>query len=789
MATGFRNRHTLLGASCAVAALLVMAQGAHAQAVGGQMGATDQTASSLPEVVVTAQKRRENVQDVPEQVTVVSSQFLQQIHATDLEDIAGYVPGLQVTSGGAPGETTIGLRGIYPIASNITVGTYVGDIPVGGSSLFSNAAGFSLDLLPYDVSNIQVLSGPQGTLYGASTLGGLIKYELNQPNLNTFHAEIGGDLEGVDHGGSPGGGVRAAVNGPLFSGQLGFIASYAYENTPGYIDNLQLGQKNVNTIEQQGALLGLLWTPTALPQLRVELNGLYQQVKADDLGVEALSVPNARPFLGQYNNDGFVPQPFRKDVDILSDRTSYDFGFADLVSITSYEYTDSSQEEDVTAPYSTTALALGAPASDLGPIATTLGIADPFTGQVGYGVPVLEDQHIQLSKYTEELRLASKPNTRFEWLIGGFVTYEHSALYQDLSVANPDGTRRSSYVSAATGTPVSSALEVVELPSIYREYAGFGDFTWHVTPRLDLQGGLRYSYNAQDFQEVTSFNFAPGASTTTGHSSDDVVTFSASPSYKITRDLNVYLRFASGYQPGGPNIVIPNSPAIIPRTVAPDTLMQYEAGFKSQFLNRRGTLNVAAFYNDWNNIQISALDEASETSYLANGGDAKTEGVDADGSFVVIPGLTLSGTFEYVYAAFTDVVPAVSVALGAGKGSPLPQTPRFSGSAQANWIHPLVADWNYGVGGAMRLESSRISATNYFSPVTQPQSGLYYREPAFGSLDLNASVSNPRYTVRLYAKNISDTHSYNAFATVNGPQIEGIVLQPRTIGVSVDAKF
>ena len=524
-----------------------------------------------------------------------------------------------------------------------------------------------------------------------------------------------------------------------------------------------------------------------IPRLRVELNGLYQQVQADGLDQEALSVPNARPYFGDYKNDSFVPQTFRKDVDILSDRTNYDLGFGDLTSITSYEYTDSSQVEDVTAPYSATGIALGAPASDLGPIATTLGITNPVTGVVGSGVPVLLDQHIQLSKYTEEVRLASKSNAHFEWLVGAFITYEHSALYQDLSVANPNGSRTPSYVSTATGTSVPSALEVITLPSIYREYAGFGDFTWRLTPRLDIQGGLRYSYNAQDFSQATSFNFVPGSSTKVGHSNDNVVTFSASPSYKITPDLNVYLRFASGYQPGGPNIIIPGEN--LPPTVAADTLTQYEAGLKSQFLHRRGTLNVALFYNQWNNIQISALDEASETSYLDNGGNAKTEGVDASGSFLVIPGLTVGGTFEYVDAYFTSVVPSVSLALGAEPGSPLPETPRFSGSAQANWLQPLVGDWKYGLGAALRLEGSRISATNYFSPVAQPQAGLYYREPAFGALDLNASVSNARYTVRLYAKNITDDHAYNAYGTVNGPQISGVLIQPRTIGVSVDARF
>ena len=735
-----------------------------------------ETTTATNEVIVTAQKRSQSVQDVPEAVTVVSSEFLDQLHATSLADIAGYVPGLEVSSGGVPGETALGLRGVFPISSNITVATYVDDTPVGGSSLYSNAAAFSLDLLPYDVANIQVLSGPQGTLYGATTLGGLLKYELTQPDLNTFHGEVGGDIEGVSHGDDPGGGVRATINGPLIGGQLGVVASYAYETTPGYVDNAQLGEDDVNTVRQQGARLGLLWKPAALPKLRVEVNALYQQVDADDLGEVALSATTARPVVGEVKNDNFIPQTFRKNIDVFSARGAYDFGFADLTSVTSYEYTKSSQVEDATYALGGAAVSsFGAPAFALGPIAASLGLPT--------GSPVLEDQQIQLSKYTQEIRLASKPNEHLEWLIGAYATYEHSSLIQDLSVTDLDGSRVPSY--ALGGESYSSALENIALPSIYREYAGFGDFTWHVTPRLDLGGGVRFAYNAQDFKQTTKVNLLPSAMTAIGHSNDKVVTFSASPSYKISRDLNVYMRFASGYQPGGPNVLL----AGVPPSVGADTLTQYEVGLKSQFLHRRASLNVAAFYNDWDNIQIAEFDQAAATSYIANNGNAKTEGVDATGSFVIVPGLTLGGTFNYTYAVFTKVDPATAPTFGARVGSLLTQTPRYSGSVQANWLRPFVNDWNYGLGAALRLESSRITAANYFTPQQAPGAGAYYREPGFGALDLNAFISNARYTVRLYAKNISDTRSYNTFATLSGPQIEGILIQPRTIGVSVDAKF
>lgn len=756
MTNKLAHRRWLMLATCSSAAL-ILAQAAAAQDAGP---------TPLNEVVVTAQKRVENVQNVPEQISVVSSQFIDQIHATSLQDIGAYVPGLQVTPGGTPGLTTLGIRGIYPIASNVTVGTYVGDVPVGGSSLFSNAETFSLDLLPYDIASIQVLSGPQGTLYGADSLGGLLKYELTQPDLHAIHGDIGGDLFGVQHAGSPGGGGRASINGPIIDGQLGFTASYAYENTPGYIDDGQTGQKDQNGVRQQGARLGLLWTPSALPQLRVELNGLYQQIDADGLDQVALGGTTTRPVSGEYKDDNFVAQPFRKDIYILSDRTTYDFGFADLTSITSYEYTDVNQRVDATRIF--------------GPLVTTPVADGGLGGPADTQVP--EDEHIQLSKYTQETRLASKANSRFEWLIGSYVTYEHSSLEQDVPLLRPNGTPITPYLVEGV-LHISSPLEVIQLPTIYREYAGFGDFTWHITPQLDLQAGVRYAYNAQDYKQVTTISYK-GAAEEVGHSNDGVATFSVSPSYKFNRDLNVYLRFASGYQPGGPNVLIPGN--TVPPTVAADTLTQYEIGVKSQFLDRRGTLDVAAFYNKWNNIQVSALDPVSETSFLENGGDAKTEGFDATGSFRVVPGLTVGGTFNYTYAAFTSVLPTQT--LGIGVGSPLPQTPRFSGSVQTNYVHPLVRDWKYTLGADLRLQDFRYTAVNYFSGLTTP-GGLFYREPGYGALDLNAGVQNDRYSLRLFAKNITDTYSYSNFNTLGGPQIEGVLIQPRTVGISVDAKF
>lgn len=724
-----RRLRLALAASAGLGALAIgMAAAAQQAAQGGP--------TTLNEVVVTAQKRSQNLQDVPAGISVVPSQALAKLHVTSLADIGGYVPGLQVTSGGTPGQVILSLRGIYPVGSGTTVGTYIDDIPVGGSSLYSNAVGFSLDMLPYDVSRLEILSGPQGTLYGASTLGGLLKYALIEPDLNTFHAQVGGDVLGVSGASSAGGGARASLAAPLVADKVGVIASYAVEDTPGFVDDVGTGVNHDNFVRQQGGRFSLLMRPD--DKLRINLTALYQRVDAEGLGDVALDPTTLKPLYGDLKDSNSIAQPFRKEITVLSGRVAYDFGPATLTSISSYQYSDLKEVEDATP--------------QLAPL-----------------VPIVPyDQFIQLTKYTEEVRLASATNQRIEWLVGGFFTYEHSRLGQTLGAEDD------------TGAPIAGLdpLETIFLPTIYREVAGFGDLTIHVTPRFDLAGGVRYAANNQNFAQLTGGMIVPPA-TTGGKSSESVLTYSFNPSYHFSRDATGYVRIASGYQPGGPNISAPG----VPPTVHSDTLTNYEVGLKTQWPALRASFNIDAFYIDWQNIQVVAVSNTTPPlGYIANGGTAKSEGVEAQGSFSPATGLTLGGTFAYTDARFTQNIATLQY----HDGDPLPQTPRYSGSVTADYSHPLTGDWTAHLGGGVRLTSSRQSG-NF--------QGTVFREPGYAALDLDADVSNGRYTVRLFAKNVTDERAYdNIFGIRNAftgmfAKLSGTVIQPRTVGLAVDAKF
>src|SRR6186713_3296376 len=206
---------------------------------------------TLEEITVTAQKRSENLQDVPATVSVIGGDAIDAFHATQLADIGAYVPGLQVDNSGAPGMTTLSIRGISPLSANATVGSYIDDTPLGATGFHNRGGNYALDLLPYDVRQIEVLSGPQGTLYGANALGGLIKYDLTIPSIDKTEFRVGGSFSDVASGTGTGSGYRGYINTPLITDKLGVIASVGQERTPGFINNSATSREGQNWSVQQ----------------------------------------------------------------------------------------------------------------------------------------------------------------------------------------------------------------------------------------------------------------------------------------------------------------------------------------------------------------------------------------------------------------------------------------------------------------------------------------------------------------------------------------------------------
>jgi outer membrane receptor protein involved in Fe transport len=675
-------------------------------------------------------------------VSALPIQLLNGLHASSLTDIGAYVPAFQVNSAGTPGQTSLSIRGIAPVGPGATVGTYIDDTPVGSSSAYAGGSIFALDLLPYDIERVEVLRGPQGTLYGASSLGGLLKYVLTTPSLDKVSAHVGVDAFGMADAANPGGGARATVSSPIIDGKLAITASYAYEKTPGFIDNSATGEKDQNGYRQQSGRLGLYWQPT--DQLSVKLNALYQSVDADGNANVALDSTTLQPIGGARSDNNLTAQIFNKQIQYYAADVSYGLPWAQFISASSFTNTSTSQTQDASYTY---------------------GVAFP-----AFGVPAGTSQYfyeLRLKKFTQEFRLQSPTGTKLEWLGGVFYTYEDSTNFQSPSALT------------LQGEPIPGLNPLFEgnLPSTYKEYAAFGDLTYHFTDQFDVFGGLRYSENYQVFSEVGNGPLSGPINLLDQKSNDDVTTYSAGARYRFTDKVMTYVRVASGYQPGGPNLALPG----IPPTVHSDTLTNYEIGTKSQFMDNRVLLDIDAFYIDWKNIIL--LSNLPGFNYALNGGTAKSQGIEANATFRPIDGLVIDGTFAFVDAVLTEDVPAIQGV----SGDRLPNIPRTSGSLRASYSHIVSGEWTGTVGGGIRAVGERYSDVNHAYDARLL--------PGYGALDLNASLTNDRYTVRLFAKNVTDKHAYLNYTPLinqalgNITQIEATVLQPRVVGISLEAKF
>ena len=723
---------------------LVAHQGAVAE------DATQSANSSAPvvleEVIVTAQKRSEDVQSVPMSVSVVNQAVLDNLHATQIADYAGYVPGLQFQTNGTPAQATISLRGVSPLGSGATVSTYIDDTPLGSSSLYGGSvgsAGTVLDLLPFDFDNFEVLRGPQGTLYGASALGGLIKYVSKAPDLNQSSVLVGADAFSLDHAGNLGAGGHFRVSLPLIPGQLGMSASFAREDAPGYIDNSVTGAKNENSYRQQAMRVALLWEP--IDALSVSLSAIKQDIHSDGDAYVAVNPATSSPFGGRYQNNNYMPQPFIQELNYFTGTVNWDLGWADLKSASSYSRTTSGETQDSTLVYGDFIPLLGGPAQG----------ASAFVS------------HLSLYKTTEELRLTSKSGDRIEWLVGGFYTRENSINSQTVTAQELDGT------------PIAglNPLAVAGLPSTYQEYAAFGDFTYKFNSSFDATAGLRWAHNSQTFTQITS-GAVEAPSDVPGTSSEGVVTYSVSPRWHITNDTMAYVRVASGYQPGGPNLALPG----VPPTVGSSTLTNYELGVKTFLDQRRLVVDLSAFYIDWKKIQVSATNGVN--SFIVNGGTASSEGFELATQYMPIEGLRFGLNAAYTDAKLTEDIASI----GGVSGDELPYSPRWSGSFTADDVFARWGtDWTARAGAGLRFDGARESTVNH-SPLAVPIK-------AYEAVDLNADVSNDHWTFRLFVKNLTNKYVFvtesaltNA-ATGTIDQITGVPLQPREIGVGFDVKY
>jgi len=591
-----------------------------------------------------------------------------------------------------------------------------------------------------------VLRGPQGTLYGASTMGGLLKYVTMAPDLHSFAGTARAGLSTTEHGGVSYD-VASAVNLPFGSDKAALRLSGFYSHDGGYIDNIGLGKHDVNQSNVYGGRADFLFQPS--DELSIRLNAYLQKITRDGTNTVGYDLATEKPINGNLDQYTILPQAFDEQFDLFGATVVYNFGPATLTSVTSYQTLKNGSALDASPLY-----------------VPILNAALPHPPFPIFGATGIE-YGISTDKFTEELRLGATGPT-IDWLFGGFYTHENSDQSQVIDSFDP------------SGAPLAVNVATVGLPSSYEELAGFGTATWHATGKLDLAGGLRYSHNAQAYTQNGSGVLI--GSSPESKSSEDVTTYLANLRYLASENLMSYVRFATGYRPGGPNFVgsdpVTGLPLGNPAFEA-DKLQSYEGGLKASTSDRRFSADAAVYLINWDNMQVASA--RNGVGVVANASTARSTGAELTLTAVPVREFNVVGTFAYINARLTADAPD----LGGKDGDPLPDTPHFAGA--------LSGDYGFSVGGhastvgaMVRYVGARVHSFDL--SVGDPQFHL----PSYTTLDLRGSIALGSANVHVFVRNLFDERGQLSADTTltqaGGPAMVSI-MQPRTFGMSVDVKF
>lgn len=706
--------------------------------------AQQEFAPQLEEVVVTAQKRSERLLDVPSAVTALRTEDLLNRGALRFEDYQAFVPGLSTTPL-APGFNQITLRGVSTGDGQLsaTVATYFDEAPTNSSSGTAFGSRLTPDPDVFDVERIEVLRGPQGTLFGANALGGVVRYILVEPDLEGFEgrAQMGGSS--VQHG-EVGYVARGALGGALIDGVLGMRASGFYTEEPGYIDGSAIGGDDVNRSSHRGGRLAFLWKPDE--RISASLSSLYQRRDNDGFPAETVNMFTMAPIGGEYTQTNATDESVSVRYQLHSLMLNADLDFATLTSATSY----GRQESEISRDYSNLF-------SFLVPAANT-------------------NLSVDLKKFTQELRLASPSGRTFEYIVGAFYTRESAlATYATRGLLAPD-------------VPAPAPLDtLIDLPleSLYEETALFANATVNFTDRLSVQAGGRWSRPQHSYDETPhGFIYGPTAGTRfQGDATETAWTFAVSPQIKLTPDANLYARIAKGFRPGAANLPTPDQSGLVPVTYGADTLLNYEVGAKATAFDRRLNLAMAIFLIDWQDVHTSGF--AGTAFYLFNGGKARSQGFEGEAQWRS-GGLTLAANVSYIDAETRDAMPAV----GAQAGDRLPNTPQWSGALSADYAFDLGANTTASIGGGLRYTDTRQA---FYSLATASNPGNLELAD-YALLDLRASLRRGPYELSAFVQNVTDKHVVLAVNTETANPFTGdgaiaTIARPRTVGLTLSVDF
>ncbi len=605
----------------------------------------------IEEIIVTAQKRAERLIDVPISIVAMSSDQLRKRKISGIDDLAAAVPGLAIESSGG-GRRQITLRGVGNVfGSSSLIGVYLDEASV------TSMPSTQLDLRTYDLERVEVLRGPQGTLYGEGSAGGTIRFITRDPVLDRF--EMKADVAGLfTEDGAPGQRIESAVNVPVVHGKFGLRIASTFEHGGGWIDQPAADRDDFNGQDLINVRVKGLWQP--LPQFKINAMAL---VHRNDTAL-SIGEDDDGNFLQTFN---FTTTPRTKDdYGVYNLTGTYDFSTVRVLSATSYlEQDKESRNFAQRGPYAGP------------PPASPLEANWLFNGS-------------SAAILTEEFRLSSLGSGRWNWTAGGF--YRRAQLNVDTSVL---------YFAAPVppGVTPPGPINFVPSDTLSKSWAVFGDTSYDLTDRLTLGAGLRY------FEDEQRYISGSGAGAITQNGTFDALNPRVYLQYKLTGHANTYASAAKGFRSGGFN-------TLTQPTYDPEDVWSFELGLKMALLDGRLTSDAAVFYTDYTNYQILGfrLLGGVPTNLTSNAGDAKIKGIEWALSWHPVDDWTLGLSGNYVKS---ELVRIDATSTSHIVGDPLDAFPKYGYTATAqrdfNWSgRPGFARLDYNEQGRMTYRNRSI---------------------------------------------------------------------------------
>ena len=707
---------------------------------------------TLEQVVVTATKLSQPARTVSGSTAILSGARLDELGAQSFEDYLAGVPGV-VFNAGLPGLSTAVIRGISTTTrldqGQGTTGYFLNEVPLTDP----NFAVAIADIDTFDVDNIAVMRGPQGTLFGSASLGGAINYQAAVPDLTGFHAHLQGTFASSVHAANSESG-KGMVNVPLVTDKLAVRAVFAYRNDGGYINNIGTGIKDANSTVTRGGRVEILWT--AAEGSKVSYLYLKQvEDTADD--------PYQEPVLaGPLEKTTLIPERHLFTTVINNLRLDQDLGFGTLTATATYHQKAQTSVYDATMTFG------------------------PLFGNQLSPIDISDASHSNGTTF--EVRLASPSGQRVTYLVGmmrdltreSFLDLIHAPGAQQYTTTVYDPIFGPGF---GAGAAPNDILDTDILRVEGDERAVFGEGTYHFDDHWALTLGGRLfdtQINGSTSQAglleylATNPNVLSFAYSSPERSRG--FTPKASITWNATTDIMVYALADKGFRFGGPNVNPPSTSNPFPPSYAPDSLWNYELGARTNWFDRRLQLDATPFYIDWSNIQVR-LGTASGLAYATNLGKATSYGLESSALWRPIPAFSFQGSLTYLDATLkqafrsgANVEPAGAVLPGASKWN-------ISGSVS---YQLLSLSLQPSILLADRFISSAPAGFGFVTPLPQGN---------FNILDCRASASIQDVEATVFVNNITDRHGVTNASYYPGSPIEQYIIRPRTVGLTLDYRY